>query len=252
MKVVGVIPARYQSSRFPGKPLAHILGKSLIQRTYENAKLCKSLDRVVIATDDERIADHVKSFDAECFMTSPCCPTGTDRAWAVVEQHFGDAEIVVNIQGDEPCLDPSIVDVLVKKLATSQEAVLTTPVAPIHDREAALSRHTVKCVFDHSGRALYFSRSPIPFMSKENSSFYYRHIGVYCFRRSFMQKYVLLNRTPLQESEDLEQLKILESGYPIHVCVVEDQAVGVDTPEDLKIVERLICQKASLKESIYS
>jgi 3-deoxy-manno-octulosonate cytidylyltransferase (CMP-KDO synthetase) len=245
MKTVGVIPARWQSSRFPGKPLAHILGKSLIRRTYENALRSKSLDAVVVATDDQRIFDHVQEFGAKVFMTSPSSPTGTDRAWEVIEHHFKDAEVIVNIQGDEPCLDPAVIDTLVNKLCLTPAAMLTTPVAIITDPKAIASPNDVKCVFDCEGKALYFSRSPIPF-TRSGSFPYYRHLGVYCFRRSFMQKYALLARTPLQQREDLEQLKILENGFPIHVCIVEDQATGVDTPEDLKAVEKLLCQKENI------
>lgn len=247
MKVVGVIPARWQSSRFPGKPLVHILGKSLIRRSYENALRCTCLDTVVIATDDQRIFNHAQEFGAKVFMTSPSCPTGTDRVWEVIERHFEKAEIVVNIQGDEPCLDPAVVDTLVHKLSLSPEAVLTTPVAKMTDPRSIASTNAVKCVFDREGRALYFSRSPIPWARQGgNTPPYYRHLGVYCFRRTFMQKYVRLKRTPLQESEDLEQLKILESGFPIHVCIVDDQATGVDTPEDLKAVENFLCQKENM------
>lgn len=245
MQVIGVIPARWQSSRFPGKPLAHILGKSLIHRTYENALRCKSLDAVVIATDDHRIVNHSHEIGAQAFMTSPSCPTGTDRVWEVIDRHFEKAEIIVNIQGDEPCFDPDIVDTLVDKLKLTPDAVLTTPVAKITDPQAIMNTNTVKCVFDRQGKALYFSRSPIPFL-RTGTPFYYRHLGVYCFRRTFMQQYVLLEKTPLREREDLEQLTILESGFPIHVCIVDDQATGVDTPEDLKTVEKFLCQKENM------
>jgi len=245
MRIIGVIPARWQSSRFPGKPLAHILGKSLILRTYENSLLCTTLDEVVIATDDQRIYDHAQSFGAKVFMTSSTCPTGTDRVWEVVEKNFEDAEIIVNVQGDEPCLSPLVVDTLVKKILDTHGAVLTTPVTKITQLQAILSPHTVKCVFDREGRALYFSRSPIPYVRHGKGNFY-RHLGVYCFRREFMQHYVRLAKTPLQETEDLEQLKVLESGIPIYVCEVEDQATGVDTPEDLKTVENFLCQKENI------
>jgi 3-deoxy-manno-octulosonate cytidylyltransferase (CMP-KDO synthetase) len=245
MRIIGVIPARWQSSRFPGKPLAHILGKSLILRTYENSLRCKFLDEVVIATDDKRIYDHAQEFGAKVFMTSPSCPTGTDRVWEVVAQNFGEAEIIVNVQGDEPCLSPLVVDILVQKILETPSALLTTPVAKITEPQAISSPSTVKCVFDREGRALYFSRSPIPFV-RNGKGTYYRHLGVYCFRKTFMQEYVRLEKTSLQENEDLEQLKILESGYPIHVCVVEDQATGVDTPEDLKTVEKFLWQNESM------
>src|SRR5262245_7656388 len=130
-KVVGVIPARWQSSRFPGKPLVNILGKSLIHRSFENATRCSTLDAVVIATDDQRIYDHAKEFGADVFMTSPDCPSGTDRVWEVIERHFNEAQVVVNIQGDEPCLDPRVVDSLVSLIQENEEVHLTTPVAKI-------------------------------------------------------------------------------------------------------------------------
>jgi 3-deoxy-manno-octulosonate cytidylyltransferase (CMP-KDO synthetase) len=243
MKHVGVIPARWKSSRFPGKPLVQILGKSLIHRTYENILQCKKLDSVVIATDDERIYYHAQEFGAKVFMTSLSCPTGTDRVWEVIERHFGEAEVIVNIQGDEPCLDPSVVDTLIDKLYSTPTALVTTPVAKMAGPGSASE---TKCVFDKEGRALYFSRSPIPFPQPGKVAPYYRHIGVYCFRREFLETYVLLDKTPLQQCEDLEQLKILESGFPIHVCIVDDQATGVDTPEDLKTVEKLLCQKENI------
>ncbi len=250
-RVVGVIPARWQSSRFPGKPLVKILGKSLIQRTYENAVQCKSLDRLVIATDDSRIFEHAQSFGAKVCMTSLACATGTDRSWEVIESSFPDAEIVVNIQGDEPCLDPEVVDLLVTQLQQNPDVVMTTPVSPITDRHQALMPNVVKCVFDRNGRALYFSRSPIPFaQAQDRIPPYYRHIGVYCFRRAALRHYVMLGKTPLQECEDLEQLKMLENGLPIHVCMVDDQAAGVDTPADLKLVEKLLWQKENICSSL--
>jgi 3-deoxy-manno-octulosonate cytidylyltransferase (CMP-KDO synthetase) len=245
MKIIGVIPARWQSSRFPGKPLAHILGKSLILRTYENSLRCRSLDSVVIATDDQRIMDHAQEFGAKVFMTSNECLTGTDRVWEVVSQNFEDVEIIVNIQGDEPCLAPSVIDSLVNKIQHSPDILITTPVAQISDAQLIANPHVVKCVFDRQGKALYFSRSAIPF-ARQGQGSYYRHLGVYCFRSAFLRTYVDLESTPLKDNEDLEQLKILEHGFPIHVCIVEDQANGVDTPEDLKSVENFLCQKESM------
>lgn len=245
-QVIGVIPARWQSSRFPGKPLAPILGKSLIRRTYENALRCKHLDALYIATDDERIRAHAEEFGAQVFMTSVSCPTGTERVFEVLGLHTEETEIVVNIQGDEPCIDPLVIDILIDKLRSTPEAVMTTPVAQISSIQAASCPNQVKCVFDKNGRALYFSRAAIPFTRLERQNAYYRHIGIYCFRHSFLKEYVRLEKTPLQESEDLEQLKILESGYPIHTCLVQDQTIGVDTPEDLKILESLLCQKENI------
>ena len=248
-QVIGVIPARWASSRFPGKPLADLLGKSLIQRTYENAIDASSLDRVVVATDDRRIFDHVTDFGGLVVMSDQKCATGTDRVFEATAEHYPDAGIVVNIQGDEPSLDPSVIDRLVEKLEHIEGAVLTTPVAKITDPAQIDSPQTVKCVFDERGRALYFSRAPIPFSrdcEKRHDS--YRHLGVYCFRRDFLETYCSFKPSPLQQIEDLEQLKVLEMGYPIHVCVVEDEGVGVDTPEDLERVKTQLCNR----ENTYS
>ncbi len=247
MKIVGVIPARWQSSRFPGKPLVDILGKSLIQRSYENASRCQLLDHLLIATDDERILSHAEGFGADVCMTASDCATGTDRTWHAVEARFPNADIIVNIQGDEPCLEPEVVDLLVALLQNVPEASMTTAVSPLANSQMALLPNVVKCVFDRQGKALYFSRHPIPFAHKNTHiPTYYRHIGVYCFRRDALEQYVKLEQTPLQLTEDLEQLKMLEHGMQIHVCVVDDQAAGVDIPADVRIIEKLLCQKESI------
>lgn len=244
-QIVGIIPARWSSRRLPGKPLANILGKTLIQRTYENAQNCHLLDALVVATDDERIFDHVRSFGGTVVMTSPNCPTGTDRVCEAIERHFPQATIVVNIQGDEPCLDPLVIDELVGTIQSNPEAVLATPVTRIVDPQDIFSPSSVKCVFDKNGRALYFSRAPIPFPQNQKKIHdYYRHLGIYCFKRDFLFKYHAMEMSRIQEIEDLEQLKVLENGYPIHVCVVEDQGVNVDTPEDLKRLETYLCQES--------
>lgn len=251
MDILGVIPVRWQSSRFPGKPLANILGKSLIRRTYENAAQCSRLQDLIIATDDSRIFEHVKEFGAKVVMTSTKCCTGTDRVNEAVKNYGCDPCIVVNIQGDEPCLDPKVIDRLVEKLESSSGAVLTTPVALIENETDIASPSVVKCIFDSQGKALYFSRSPIPYYQTGKSKNlrkcpYYRHLGIYCFKRRFLDCYTQLEKTPLQEAEDLEQLKILEHGFPIHVCIVEDQTIGVDTLEDLKKIESYLCQKENI------
>lgn len=245
-QAIGVIPVRWKSARFPGKPLADLLGKSLIRRTYENS--CKSarLDRVVIATDDPRILEHVQEFGAEAYMTSEECPTGTDRVYEVVKNNFADASFIVNIQGDEPCLDPVVIDKLIDRLEEIPEAVVSTPITKITHSSDIFNPSVVKCVFDTFGRALYFSRAPIPFSQNSDKNHdYYRHLGIYCFRRTFLQQYAKMSKTRLQQIEDLEQLKILEMGYPIHITCVEDQGIGVDTPEDLKKIEGILCENTS-------
>jgi len=250
-KTVGIIPARFASTRFPGKPLALIGNKSLIQWTYENAKQSPSLDLLLVATDDERIYNHVESFGGRAIMTSPTCPTGTDRLAEVVVNHKIECDIVINIQGDEPCLSPAIIDSLVKKLKEERGAVMTTPVVKSYDKEQFLSSSVVKCAFDFTGKALYFSRAPIAFPRNDRAAdnavklSFYRHLGVYCFKRDFLLTYATLPMTPLQAIEDLEQLKAMEHGYPIHVTVVDDgqpHGIGVDHPEDIKKVESILCQ----------
>ena len=248
MKAIGIIPARYASTRFPGKPLALINGKSLIQRTYENAKLIKELSAVVIATDDERIFNHVKGFGAEVVMTSIDCPTGTDRIQEVLhkELQYSDVDFVVNIQGDEPCLDPIIIKKLLESLTNDQDAVAATPICKIQNLEDTENRSIVKCVKNQFNDALYFSRTLIPAGQKSYSpnTEYFKHIGIYAYRRKFLDIYASLPPTPLQLAEDLEQLKILEWGYKIKVAVVEaSTAIEVNHPEDIKKVEHYLCKQ---------
>lgn len=242
-KVIGVIPARYASKRFFGKMLANVLGKSLIRTTYENTLRSKSLDEVVIATDHKEIFDHVKAFGGKVYMTGECF-SGSDRVAEIAMEKFADASIIVNVQGDEPCLDPHVIDSLVKTLFEKEKALVATPVTLIENEAQFYSTSTVKCVFDKENRALYFSRSPIPFCRTYDPTLpLYRHIGVYAYRSAFLKTFRSLAPSPLQEREDLEQLKILEYGYPIYVCHVATETLGVDTPDDLKRLESYLCQK---------
>lgn len=240
-KIIGVIPARWKSSRFPGKPLVDILGKSLIRRTYEQASASACLDELVVATDDERILEHVIQFGGKACLTSPSCPNGSHRVYETISAYFPDASIVVNIQGDEPCLNHKVIDSLVNSIKSNDESVVTTPICKITNSDDVLNPNVVKTVFDTNKRALYFSRSPIPFYRSMNHGDFYRHLGVYCFRYEFLERYVIAAPTRLQTMEDLEQLKILELGYPIHVVIVDDFSIGVDTPEDVKKVEEILC-----------
>lgn len=249
--VVGIIPARYGSTRFPGKPLAPILGKSMIQRTYESSKQCPLLDEVVVATDDPRIYDHVLGFGGKVVMTSSSCPTGSDRLIEAVENHASlkNATIVVNIQGDQPCIEPQVIEKVVELLIKDPVCVMSTAVMKIISEEEALNPSIVKCSVDCQGNALYFSRSLIPGgpSAKFNPDYtYLKHIGIYGYRREFLLKYGKLTQTPLQKAEDLEQLKVLEHGYKIKTAIVESTSASVDHPEDIKKVESLIC-----KQNIY-
>jgi 3-deoxy-manno-octulosonate cytidylyltransferase (CMP-KDO synthetase) len=243
-KVIGIIPARYASKRFFGKMLANIFDTSLIRMTYENTLKSEALDEVVVATDHKMIFDHVRSFGGKVYMTGEEHICGTDRVAEVAIKHFPDAEIIVNVQGDEPCLDPSVITALVDMLQKEKKAQVATPVTLIENEEQFRSPSIVKCVFDKENRALYFSRSPIPYTLRYDPKLpIYRHIGVYAFKPSFLQTYCSLMKTPLQEREDLEQLRILEHGYSLYVCHVSTETIGVDIPDDLKKVENYLCQK---------
>lgn len=247
-KVVAFIPARYASTRFPGKPLALILGKTLIQRTYENALRCPSLHGVVVATDDKRIYDHVQGFGGKVVMTSEECATGTDRIVEAIKKfpEFQHVEIVLNIQGDEPCVDPCVIEAVIGCLQKDPEAVVSTVVSKIDLQEEALSSSVVKCVMDRDNNALYFSRSLIPgyrtygYRPEIN---YYKHIGIYGFRKEFLLRYPDLPPTPLQLAEDLEQLKVLEHGFRIKTAIVKQESIGVDLPEDIKKIEQYLCKQ---------
>lgn len=242
---LAIIPARYGSTRFPGKALAMIAGKTLLQRTYENALRCKALSKILIATDDERIFSHALSFGAEVLMTSVECSTGTDRLAEVIRKYPNlDGDFVLNIQGDEPCVEPSTLENVLHALAQDPLAVMSTAVEPLNCAKEALDPNIVKCTMDSKFNALYFSRSLIPATQKGTfcpETTYYRHLGIYAYRRDFLPEYANLPKTPLQQVEELEQLKALEYGYRIKVAVVANQgSIGVDTPEDIQKVENFL------------
>jgi len=240
-RVVAVIPARYGSTRFPGKPLAQLAGKPIIQHVVTRTARAKLVDRVVVATDDDRIYRFVVDFVGEAVMTSPDHSTGTDRIGEAIAGI--DYDIVVNVQGDEPAVDPGAIDEAVAPLVNDDSIVMSTLAAPIQNREELLSPHVVKVVVDVHGYALYFSRSPIPgdrtgVYDTDTRTPYKKHIGLYVFRRDFLGIFVSLDRTPLECAEELEQLRALENGYRIRVVDTEAFSVGVDTPEDLERLER--------------
>lgn len=241
-KILGIIPARYASTRFPGKLLAQIMGKSVLQRTYACASACPDLNALIIATDDERIAEHVNAFGGKAYMT-PSCSSGTERAACALDlypelQEYG---VVCVIQGDEPCFSPAVLNKALELLAQDEDAVMATAAAPVEE-EAVYHSSVVKCVVDASQNALYFSRSPIPYR-KNDTVPALQHIGIYCFRKDFLRKLGALAPTPLQQAEDLEQLKILEHGFRIKVALLEPANLTphVDVPEDLQKVEKFLC-----------
>ena len=236
MKTLGVIPARYGAQRFPGKPLVLIAGKPLVQRVYEQARQARHLDRVVVATDDTRIADAVQKFGGEFVMTPTSCPSGTDRAAEVARQL--DCDRIVNIQGDEPLMRPEMIDQLVDGLGDSDMATLARP---IDSAEILADPNNVKVVFAHNGNALYFSRHPIPFVRDTGApAKHFRHLGIYAYQRQFLLKFVQLPQSALERAEKLEQLRALENGFTIKVLVTPYDSVGVDTPADVPRVEAIL------------
>ena len=246
VSVLGIIPARFASTRFPGKPLVKIFGKTLLQWTYENACKVEILDRILIATDDERIAQHARELGSEVMMTSLDCLNGTERLGEVIQNHpeMLQAKAIVNIQGDEPFIDPSAIDQAVDLLLSDPQSSMSTLLTPLKTEEEANNPSVVKCVKDIHNNALYFSRALIP--SNKAHSFnpnqaYFRHIGLYVYRPAFLLNYLNLASTPLQLEECLEQLKILEHGYRIKVAITDHAGIGVDTPEDLHHLEKWIC-----------
>jgi 3-deoxy-manno-octulosonate cytidylyltransferase (CMP-KDO synthetase) len=239
MKTIAIIPARFGSTRFPGKPLAPILGKPLIQWTYEQALQVKGLDGVWVATDDGRIRDCVASFGGRAVMTREDHPSGSDRlAEAAGLLNLAPEDIVINIQGDQPVFPPDLISQLAAVLRRDPEAVMVTPIKRLSDPAAATNPNTVKVVFDRAGRALYFSRSLLPFWRDGAHPTYYRHLGIYAYRVQFLQEFVHLPVGRWEAAEKLEQLRALEHGFAIQIVETAGDTVEVDTPEDLKAAEK--------------
>ena len=243
MKVVGIIPARYASTRFPGKPLALIAGKPLIQRVVEQCKKAKSLSDVIVATDDERIFSAAKKF-CHVEMTAANHPSGSDRIAEVAAKVPCDA--VINIQGDEPMIEPAVIDAVAKALAGSE---MSTAATRIKKTEELDNPNVVKVVVSAAGRALYFSRRTIPYLREAASSStseqlaafaFLKHLGIYGYRRETLLRLVKFPVSPLENAEKLEQLRALENGIEIAVVQVDYDSVGVDAPEDVARVEKLL------------
>ena len=237
--VVAVIPARFESSRLPGKPLADISGKPMIQHVYEQSTKARGVDRVIVATDDERIRDAVWAFGGDVAMTSAAHQSGTDRIAEVVRDL--EVEIVVNIQGDLPLLDPESVASAIDPLVTDLALPMATLKTAIHEEADVQNPNVVKVVTNKDGDALYFSRAAIPvWRDQRDAGNAYRHIGLYAYRRDFLLTYAGLAPTPLERAEKLEQLRALENGYRIRVAEVPHAGTEVDTPEDLDNVRMLV------------
>jgi len=243
MKILGIIPARYASSRFPGKPLVDIGGKSMIQRVYEQAKKCPSLIEVIVATDDERIFDHVTNFGGIAVMTSPDHQSGTDRCAEVALQH-PQYDVIINIQGDEPFIDPEQIT-KVAACFTSAEVQLATLIKKIETSEELNNPNSPKVIINKHAEAIYFSRTPLPyFRGLEPQEWlkhftFFKHIGIYGYRADVLQEVTKLAISALEKAESLEQLRWIENGYRIKVAETELETHAIDVPEDIKKVAHL-------------
>ncbi|HUJ11994.1 MAG TPA: 3-deoxy-manno-octulosonate cytidylyltransferase [Verrucomicrobiae bacterium] len=282
IRTLAVIPARYGAQRFPGKPLAMIAGKPLVQRVYEQAAKAKRLDKVIVATEDTRILEAVEAFGGDAMLTSPDCATGTDRVAEVARSY--ECELVVNIQGDEPLMRPEMIDQLVQGMMADGSCVMGTLARTINVVEQLTNPNVVKVVIGANGNALYFSRSPVPYVrdagvvaavpaamgknmppgtaattkTTDNGGLYnaagasmdlaaalrlatfYKHLGIYAYRRDFLLKFVGLPQSALEKTEKLEQLRALENGFAIKVFVTPYDSIGVDRPEDIELVEEIL------------
>jgi 3-deoxy-manno-octulosonate cytidylyltransferase (CMP-KDO synthetase) len=243
MRVAAVIPARIGSTRFPGKPLALINGKPMIQYVYENASASRLIDYVVVATDDSSVQESVQSFGGEVYMTRRDHPTGTDRvAEVALNLH---ADIIVNIQGDEPLLPSGAIDDAIMPLLRDERAVMSTLKTALRPVDDPRDQNVVKVATGKHGEALYFSRSPIPCnRNAAQPARIFRHIGLYVYRRSFLFEFTKLPQSPLELAESLEQLRALENGYPIIVQETDYYPVGVDVPSDIRRVEAILNAEA--------
>jgi 3-deoxy-manno-octulosonate cytidylyltransferase (CMP-KDO synthetase) len=241
--IVVVIPARYGSSRLPGKPLVSLAGKPMIQRVYERAKLAQQPSRVIVATDDDRIVQAVQGFGGQARMTRPDHRTGTERVAEVAAHEPGD--IFVNVQGDEPLLDPVAVDTAVRAILEEPQAAIATVATPIKTPGDIMDPNVCKVVLDFDENALYFSRAPIPWVrdtAGKTLARHLKHLGLYVFRRDALLEYPTLPQGELERIEQLEQLRWLENGWKIRVAEVERDAISVDVPDDVARVEKLLAQ----------
>lgn len=235
-----MIPARWASTRFPGKPLHIIAGKPLVQHVWERCQNCSNLDSIIVATDDERISTVAQEFGAEVVMTSPHHPTGTDRL-AEAAAKIPQATHIINIQGDEPMIEPALIDELASSLLADPDLSMATAANEITDDTLINDANVVKVVLKLNGDALYFSRSPLPYRRSANSDLkLYRHKGIYAYRRDFLENFVTWDPSPLELAESLEQLRALENNARIKVIITDDTSGGVDTLEQANELEALL------------
>lgn len=230
MKILCVIPSRIRSTRLARKPLLPIQGKPMVQWTYENASRCGILSEVIVATDDTDIANVITGIGGNVVMTDPDIKTGSERVAAVAEQ-YPDMDVIINLQGDEPFIKPIMLEQLVSPYLQGEMPEMTTLAYPL-EKDKYTSPGSVKVITDLKGNALYFSRSPIPYYRTEHTAPVYNHMGLYAFRRDFLMLYKTLPQTPLEITESLEQLRVLENGYKIRVCLTTEKTLEINTPEE--------------------
>lgn len=247
MKILGIIPARYASTRYPGKPLISIMGKSMIQRVYERASESKLLSKVIVATDDERIVSHVQEFGGNCLLTGSQHPSGTDRCYEALQLTGEHYDYVINIQGDEPFIVPEQIDELAK--VCDGNAALLTQMIKVTNEESLFDPGEVKIVLNANQEALYFSRMVIPFLKGVDQSQwhlhhnYYRHVGMYAYRSDILEAITKLKPSILEQAESLEQLRWLENGFSIRLVQTEYESHCIDTPQDLEKVLKILADE---------
>ena len=237
MNTLCVIPARFASTRLPGKPLADIAGKPMIVRVYEQAAKATRLTEVIAAVDDQRVYDAVVQNGGNAMMTAKDHPTGTDRLAEVAAAH-PEAELIINVQGDEPMIEPALIDELAASFDDDPDLQMATVMSPMANQADIDNPNNVKVVTDKKGYALYFSRSPLPYFREKTGMAVYKHIGIYAYKREFLLNYAKMAPTELEQTESLEQLRALENGYKIKVIKTDFHFVGVDTPADLEAVNK--------------
>lgn len=240
IKTAVIIPSRYGSVRFPGKPLALIKGKPLIRHVLERVSKCKNVDFFAVATDDERIYEAVKTLGHNVFMTPKTCKSGTDRIAYVAEKYLRQYKIFLNVQGDEPLIDPVLIDELAQELKKNKELEFVTAAFPLKKEEDIKNPNIVKVIFDKDGYALYFSRSLIPYNRDNKKVKYYKHMGIYGYKRDFLIDFSKSKTSILEKAECLEQLRALENGKKVKIIISGKDSAGVDTPGDALKIERLL------------
>ncbi|MBV9576871.1 MAG: 3-deoxy-manno-octulosonate cytidylyltransferase [Gammaproteobacteria bacterium] len=238
MKILCIIPSRIHSTRLARKPLLPIQGKPMVQWTYENAKRCKHLTDVIVATDSDEIANIITTIGGKVAMTDPNLPTGSERVAAVAEA-FPEMDVIINLQGDEPFIKPQMIQQLISPYLSGESPEMTTLAYPL-EKNKYHSPGSVKVITDKHSNALYFSRSPIPFYRTEQDAPVYNHVGIYAFRYDFLMLYKKLEPTPLEKTESLEQLRVLEHGYKIRICLTTEKTLEINTPEEYQAAQQFV------------